>query len=148
MSSALGLFVLACVCSFSVRTRPAFPVLCYEHRCVGMRDVCWSWLIMSGRVGRDMGQVQFLFHGWCVCVLVWGSRFLWHFWFFMWHWMRLKRLINQSPVLRYNIPLSLKLINLFSPVSVTRVCPEWNFHIHPLPMKWYQCGNCWASFIL
>ena len=112
---------------------------------------CVLCVFMPGRVSRDMGLVWFLIS--CLCWFVSFIRFAWScpgvlagtwgwcgslfpisidlifFNRFGWFCVALTETKEsdqfRSSFLHYNIPLSLKLINLFCPVSVTRVYPEW-----------------------
>ena len=133
MSSAVGLFVHARVTSlFSISS--CSVRLCDEFRCVDYL-LC---LFMSGRVSRDMGLVWFPISYFCVfcvlCVFMPGrvSRDMGLVWFPISYFIDLcdfcvalaetKESDQFRPsFLHYNIPLSLKLIILFCPASVTRV---------------------------
>ena len=78
---------------------------------------------MSGRVSRDMGQVWFLIPYVCVFVRVFSFCDLSGLFCVTLNETEENDQLKSS-FLHYNIPLSLKLINLFGPVSVTRVYPE------------------------
>ena len=150
-SSAAGLFVPArATVLFSVSTRSM--CVCDDWTPVYWFVVCYLLcLFMPGRVSRDMGLVWFPIS--CLCWFVCFIRFVWScpgvlagtwgwcgslfpisidlifFNRFGWFCVALAETKESDQFrpsfLHYNIPLSLKLINLFCPVSVTRVYPEW-----------------------